>query len=81
MRLLTKVTVTTATVFLYAVCLSKAERPSLVERLGYKATDKLLIINGDDAGMCHSANVATIDSLERGLMTSATIMVPCPWFL
>jgi hypothetical protein len=61
--------------------LAKAERPSLVERLGYKATDKLLIINGDDAGMCHAANVATIDSLERGLMTSATIMVPCPWFL
>ncbi len=81
MSLLTKVTVTTATILLYAVCLANAERPSLVERLGYKATDKLLIINGDDAGMCHSANVATIDSLERGLMTSATIMVPCPWFL
>jgi chitin disaccharide deacetylase len=54
--------------------------PTLAERLGYKATDRLLIINGDDTGMCHTANVATIDSLENGLMTSATIMVPCPWF-
>ena len=65
---------------LFAVPLAKADGATLAERLGYKATDKLLIINGDDTGMCHAANVATIDSLERGLMTSATIMVPCPWF-
>ena len=60
---------------------AKAENsPTLAERLGYKFTDKLLIINGDDTGMCHAANDATVDSLERGLMTSATILVPCPWF-
>lgn len=59
---------------------SQPRKASLAERLGYKATDRILIINGDDTGMCHAANVATIDSLENGLMTSATIMVPCPWF-
>lgn len=58
-----------------------APKRSLVERLGYKPTDRVLIINGDDTGMCHAANVATIDSLDNGLMTSATIMVPCPWFM
>ncbi len=60
---------------------ARSAKRSLAERLGYKATDKLLIINGDDTGMCHAANVATFDSLDNGLMTSATIMVPCPWFM
>lgn len=79
-----------SSLFLALICLSfsllwtanaeAAEKRPLAERLGYKATDKLLIVNGDDVGMCHAANVATIEALEKGLMRSATIMVPCPWF-
>lgn len=57
-----------------------AEKRSLAERLGYRNTDKLLIINGDDAGMCHAANLGTIRCLEQGLMRSSSIMLPCPWF-
>ena len=53
---------------------------TLSEKLGYKSTDKLLIINCDDVGMCHSANLAVIDGMENGLITSGTIMTPCPWF-
>jgi len=58
---------------------ARAEAP-LAVRLGYPADAKLMIINGDDCGMCHTANLATIECLEQGLMTSATLMVPCPWF-
>ena len=54
--------------------------PSLAERLGFRATDVELIVNGDDVGVSHAANQASIASMERGLMTSATIMVPAPWF-
>lgn len=62
------------------LCVPRVQaKKTLAERLGYKPTDKLLIINGDDTGMSHAANVATIDALDHGLMTSATIMVPCPW--
>ncbi len=59
---------------------TNAKQPPLAERLGFKATDRLLIVNVDDVGGSHAANAAAIDSLENGLATSATIMVPCPWF-
>lgn len=52
---------------------------TLAERLGFTADDRLLIINADDLGMCHAANVGVFDTLDAGLATSATLMVPCPW--
>jgi chitin disaccharide deacetylase len=57
-----------------------AREKSLAERLGYKPTDRILIINSDDAGMNYAANMATIEGMEKGLITSGTIMTPCPWF-
>jgi predicted glycoside hydrolase/deacetylase ChbG (UPF0249 family) len=54
--------------------------PPLAERLGFKATDKVLIINVDDVGNSHAANAAVIDAMENGLATSSTIIVPGPWF-
>jgi hypothetical protein len=36
-------------------------------------------VNCDDLGSSRSANVATLHALMRGIATSATLMVPCPW--
>jgi chitin disaccharide deacetylase len=52
---------------------------SLVERLGYPPGSRLLIVNCDDLGSSHAANVGVYEAVRDGLATSASLMVPCPW--
>jgi chitin disaccharide deacetylase len=55
-------------------------RPStLAERLGHPPGARLLIVNADDFGSHHGANVAILEAFRHGSISSTSLMVPCPW--
>jgi len=54
--------------------------PTLAERLGFAADDRIAIVHADDIGMCHAANLGAFQALREGSATCGSIMVPCPWF-
>jgi len=51
----------------------------LAERLGHPADARLLIVNCDDVGSSHAANLACEAAMRTGIATSGTLMVLCPW--
>ena len=57
----------------------QSQTKTIAERLGHPADSKLLILHADDLGAAHSIDVASFDALEKGAISSASIMVPTPW--
>ena len=51
------------------------------ERLGFPRNARLLIVNIDDYGLCHTANQSAIHLLRKGAACSCTVMAPAPWGL
>ena len=56
-----------------------AQTKTVAERLGYPRDAKLLILHADDLGFAHSADAASFDALDKGAVSSASIMIPTPW--
>jgi predicted glycoside hydrolase/deacetylase ChbG (UPF0249 family) len=56
-----------------------AQTRTIAERLGYPAGSKLLILHADDLGMAHSIDSASFDALDKGAVSSASVMLPTPW--
>jgi len=64
---------------LISIMEAQGQSKTVAERLGYPRDSKLLIIHADDLAVAHSQDAASFDALDRRAVTSASIMVPCPW--
>jgi len=54
---------------------------SIIEKLGFDASDKVVIFHIDDMGFSHASNVASFECLDFGIASCGSILVPAPWFL
>ncbi len=52
--------------------------PTLAEELGYTKDDVLLIVHADDIAMHVDQTDGTLDLMARDMVTSGSVMVPCP---
>jgi predicted glycoside hydrolase/deacetylase ChbG (UPF0249 family) len=52
----------------------------ILAKLGYPADARLAILHTDDVGMCGASLAAYADLLDAGVITSAAVMAPSPWF-
>ena len=69
-----------AVIVLATACRSlPAQNKTVAERLGHPADAKLLIIHADDLAIAHSEDAASLEALDKGYVSSASIIVPGPW--
>lgn len=66
-------------VLLLIAASARSQTETVAERLGYPADAKLLIVHADDLAVAHSVDAASFDALDKNAVTSASIMMPCPW--
>jgi len=53
--------------------------PTFAERLGWPEGTRALIIHADDAGMSLASNLAILETVEAGTVTSFSTMMTCGW--
>ena len=53
---------------------------SVLRRLGFSASDRVVVVHVDDIGMCQATLPAFFDLINQELVSSGSVMVPCAWF-
>lgn len=65
--------------FIFFLNPSFSQEPTYAEKLGFPKGSKVLILHVDDVGMSWDSNMGAITAIEKGVATSVSIMMPCPW--
>src|SRR5213592_2255937 len=58
---------------------AQATDSTYAEKLGYPKNAKVVILHVDDVGMSYDSNEGAINAMTKGVATSCSVMMPCPW--
>jgi chitin disaccharide deacetylase len=75
---MTRISLLPAVLFMLFPTNLRAEK-TFAERLGWKPNDVVIILHVDDMGMSHASNLGGIEAHDKGVATSWSVMMPCPW--
>jgi predicted glycoside hydrolase/deacetylase ChbG (UPF0249 family) len=75
-----KVILSIAAFLFFSHCLHAQNIPlTFAERLGYPKGARVVIVHVDDVGMSFDSNEGAINAMSKGIATSCSVMMPCPW--
>lgn len=72
----------TTVIFIFFLCCCipvSGQDQTYAEKLGFPKGSKVLILHVDDVGMSWDSNEGAINAMEKGVATSLSVMMPCPW--
>lgn len=64
---------------IFSIAPAQVMDSTYAEKLGYPKGSKVLILHVDDVGMSFDSNEGAINAITKGVATSCSVMMPCPW--
>jgi hypothetical protein len=74
-----KITLFVFAISAYCISFAQPDPVTYAEKLGYPKGARVLILHVDDMGMSFDSDEGGIAALTKGVSTSCSVMMPCPW--
>lgn len=58
---------------------TQAQDVTYAEKLGWPKGARVIVLHVDDAGMSHDSNEGAKNAIDKGVASSFSVMMPCPW--
>src|ERR1700716_677794 len=65
--------------FITSFAFTQKADTTYAERLVFPKGARIVIVHVDDVGMSFDSNEGAVAAMTKGIATSCSVMMPCPW--